>query len=534
MFTPPVKEMLFILYDVLGFSHEELDRQTAEAVLEEAAKLASEKIAPTNQTGDIQGVRLEDGQAKMADGFKEAYEAYLEGGWNALPFAPEYDGQGLPWAIDFPVQEMWQGANMAFGLCPILIQGAIEAIIAHGSSEQKDKYLPKLISGEWTGTMNITEPQAGSDLGGISTHATPQEDGTYKITGQKIFITYGDHDLTDNIVHLVLARIDGAKEGARSMSVFIVPKKLDDGTHNGVKCIGLEHKLGIHGSPTCTMSYENATGYLLGRAGLGLKYMFTMMQNARLAVGLQGVGVSERAYQEAYAYAHERRQGKASASKDDPSMIAKHPDVKRMLMDMHSRTMAGRMMAYSAALALDAKDKKRADFLTPIVKAWCSDMAVEVASIGIQVHGGMGFMQESAAGQYYRDARVLPIYEGTNGIQASDFIFRKVARDKGRVIGEYIEEMKGLVEEDYLTELSNAVNNIVEMNEAEKKDDIAWSATPFLKGFATIYGAALLAKAAKANPEFELQSGYTIHELSEFYTKNILPLSRAGLAPLLG
>ncbi len=533
---------MFILYDVFGFSQEKLDCDTCGAVLKEAAKLASEEIAPINLSGDVQGVCLEEGQVKTADGFKEAYQAYCEGGWNALPFASEYDGQGLPWALAFPVQEMWQGANMSFGLCPILNQSAIEAISVHGSQEQKDLYLPKLISGEWTGTMNITEPQAGSDLGSIATRAQLQDDGSYKITGQKIFITFGDHDLTDNIVHLVLARIEGAPEGAMGISMFIVPKCLNDGEPNSVKCIGLEHKLGIHASPTCTMSFDRAKGYLIGRKNIGLKYMFTMMQNARLAVGLQGVGVGERAYQEAYAYAHERRQGKAINSQEEgnkPSMIAQHPDVRRMLMDMHARVMAGRMIAYSAAMELDkavAGDRqgaKHADFLTPVVKSWCSDVAVEVASIGIQVHGGMGFMQESAAAQYYRDARVLPIYEGTNGIQASDFVFRKVARDKAALAGAYITDMQGLVEDIYISDLQKATQHILTLNEEDKREEMSWIATPYIKAFAYIYGGGLMAKAAKANPDFMLESGYTIQDLSDFYAKNILPLGQAQLRAVL-
>ncbi|MFP4386016.1 MAG: acyl-CoA dehydrogenase family protein [Alphaproteobacteria bacterium] len=540
MFIPPVKEMLFLLHDVLGFSHQDLDRETCEAILEEASRLASEQIAPINLTGDRQGARLEDGRVKTADGFKQAYAAYVEGGWNALPFDPHYGGQGLPWALAFAVQEMWQGANMSFGLCPILNQSAVEAIKVHGSQDQKETYLPKLISGEWTGTMNITEPQAGSDLGNIATRAVPQDDGTYKITGQKIYITFGDHDLTQNIIHLVLARMEGSPDGATGISMFIVPKILDDGAQNAVKCIGIEHKLGICASPTCTMDFDRATGYLIGRKNVGLKYMFTMMQNARLSVGLQGVGLCERAYQEADAYAHERRQGKASSAQDDkPSMIAQHPDVRRMLMDMHARTMAGRMMAYSAALALDQAaqgDKqaaKRADFLTPLVKAWCSDTAVEVASLGIQIHGGMGFMQESAAAQYYRDARVLPIYEGTNGIQASDFVFRKVARDKASMAKSFIAQMDGLVEEAYLRDLSKAVEHIIELSAEDKRDEMAWVATPFLTAFACIYGAAILSKAAKVQPDFEGSSRYNIAQLSEFFSTNILPVGWAHLFPIL-
>ncbi len=536
MFNPPVKEMLFIIHDVLGFTHEELDFETCEAVLEEAAKLASEKIAPINLSGDIQGVRLEKDQVKMADGFKEAYKDYCDGGWNALPFSSEYGGQDLPWVLAFPVQEMWQGANMSFGLCPILNNSAVEAIMAHGSEEQKETYLPKLVSGEWTGTMNITEPQAGSDLGSISTCAVLQEDGTYRITGQKIFITYGDHDLTDNIIHLVLARIEGAREGAAGISMFIVPKKLENGELNGVQCIGLEHKLGIHASPTCTMSFENAIGYLIGRQNVGLKYMFTMMKNARLSVGLQGVGVAERAYQEAYDYAHQRRQGKALNDEgSEPSIIANYPDVRRMLMDMHARTFAGRLIAYSAAIERDhaiAGDKHaaaKADFLTPVVKSWCSDMAVEVASISIQVHGGMGFMQESAAAQYYRDARVLPIYEGTNGIQASDFVFRKVVRDKSILMNGFIEDMKGFVPEDYIKELSTATSHILALNDDNRRNDISWISTPYLKAFAYIYGGALLSRATSSNPDFQLQSGYRVQDLSDFYIRNVIPFGRAYL-----
>lgn len=538
MYTPPVKEMLFILQDVLGFSHEELDSNTCEAVLDEAAKLASDVIAPTNTVGDKQGVTLVDGSVKTADGFKEAYASYCEGGWNALSFDTEYGGQGLPWALSFPVQEMWQGANMSFGLCPILNQGAIEAITCHGSQEQRDLYLPKLVSGEWAGTMNITEPQAGSDLGEISTRAVEQEDGSYKITGQKIFITFGDHDLTENIIHLVLARAEGAPEGPMGISMFIVPKMLENGEKNGVKCIGLEHKLGIHASPTCTMDYDQAAGYLIGRKNAGLKHMFTMMSNARLGVGLQGVALCDRAYQNAYKYAHERVQGKAFNEKTGkPAVIAQHADVRRMLMDMHARAFAGRIMAYSAAMELDkgvAGDKqgqKRADFLTPVVKAWCTDMAVEVASIGIQVHGGMGFMEETGAAQYYRDARVLPIYEGTNGIQASDMAFRKVAR--GGLVHDFVSEMGGLVADSYVEGLSNATDHIVGLNKNKQRDDVAWVATPYLKAFSYIYGGACLAKAAKANPEFKLQSDYTIQELSDFYASSILPLGQAYITSVL-
>ncbi|MEZ5918597.1 MAG: acyl-CoA dehydrogenase family protein [Alphaproteobacteria bacterium] len=311
-YTPPVEEMLFLLFDVLGFADEDMDRETVQAVLEEAAKLASGELAPLNADGDKAGATLEGETVKTAPGFKEAYRHYCEGGWNAVPFDPEYGGQGLPWALAFPVQEMWQGANLSFGLCPLLNQGAVEAISTHGTAAQKALYLPHLISGEWTGTMNLTESQAGSDLGLLRAKAERREDGAYTITGQKIFITYGEHDMAENIIHLVLARLPDAPEDVRGISLFIVPKILEDGTRNAVRCIGLEHKLGIHASPTCTMEFDGATGYLLGTENEGLKCMFTMMNNARLSVGLQGVALAERAYQHAASYAQERVQREES------------------------------------------------------------------------------------------------------------------------------------------------------------------------------------------------------------------------------
>ncbi len=529
-YLPPVQEMLFNLYDVLGFSHDDIDRETSEAVLEEAAKLASNVLAPLNKIGDEQGAVIKEGGVKTAAGFKEAYKSYCDGGWNAVPFDQKYDGQGLPWALAFPIQEMWQGANMSFGLCPLLNQGAVEAISSHGSDEQKEKYLPKLISGEWAGTMNITESQAGSDLGLIRTKAVKQSDGSYKITGQKIFITYGDHDLTDNIIHLVLARIEGAPEGVRGISLFIVPKILDNGEKNSLEAIGLEHKLGIHASPTCTMDFDGARGFLVGQENQGLKYMFTMMNNARLCVGLQGVAIAERAYQHANNYACERVQGKSLES-GEAVTISHHPDVQRMLMDMKSRTVAGRLMAYSAAIELDNAilgddmSRSRVDFLTPIVKSWCTDMAVEVASIGIQVHGGTGFIEESGAAQYYRDARILPIYEGTNGIQASDFVFRKVLRDSGAMANLYIEEMQGLVGDSYLGKLSKATENMLDLAKNDDMEQVAWFASPYLKAFSCALGASLIEKSVKVGdvgmPSFKKQA--------EFYKQNILPIGMAQL-----
>ena len=340
-YTPPIQDMMFTLNTVLGFQHEDLDQETQTAILDEAAKLACDVLAPLNKTGDDHGATLKDGEVKTAPGFKDAYAAYRDGGWNAVPFDPDYGGQGLPWALAFPIQEMWQAANMSFGLCPLLNQGAVEAILSHGSDAQKEYYLPKLISGEWTGTMNLTEPQAGSDLGLLKTKAEKQSDGSYKISGQKIYITYGEHDLAENIIHLVLARATDAPEDVKGISLFIVPKFLEDGTRNDVKCTGLEHKLGIHASPTCTMQFGDeggATGYLIGEEHEGLKYMFTMMNNARLSVGLQGVAIAERSYQAAKAYAAERVQGKSLAEQShDRITIDHHPDVKRMLKNYASQ-----------------------------------------------------------------------------------------------------------------------------------------------------------------------------------------------------
>ncbi|MGH1456778.1 MAG: acyl-CoA dehydrogenase [Alphaproteobacteria bacterium] len=531
-YIPPVSDMMFALYDVLGFTHDDIDRETSESILDEAAKLASGVLAPLNKSGDVQGARLRDGVVKTADGFKDAYKTYCDGGWNAVPFDPEYDGQGLPWALAFPIQEMWQGANMSFGLCPLLNQGAVEAIISHGSDVQKDYYLPKLISGEWTGTMNITEAQAGSDLGLIRSKAEPQEGGDYRITGQKIFITYGDHDMAENIIHLVLARTPNAPEDVHGISMFIVPKFLEDGTRNTVNCIGLEHKLGIHASPTCTMDFDSAVGYLVGEDGRGLKYMFTMMNNARLSVGLQGVAIAERAMQRANTFAKERKQGKAIGGEERVN-ISEHPDVKRMMMDMHAHVTAGRLMTYSAAIELDKASsgdkaaRMRADFLTPIVKSWCTDMASHVTSTGIQVHGGMGFIEETGAAQYYRDARILSIYEGTNGIQASDLSFRKVLRDDGHVAHVFLGELSGLIPDEIVDHLKRSTDKLLTLGEKGDLNEIAWNATPYLKAFGYAYGGAMLAQASRVNSEFTGGAKTTIKDINDFYTRNILPIGLA-------
>jgi len=443
-YTAPLTEMLFILRQIIGTENlqklpgqDGLTDDLIEAVLNEGANLAEGVIADLNHGGDKAGCQWADGTVTTAPGWKKAYDAYRNGGWNGVPFSTDFGGQGLPWTLAFPLTEMWQAANMSFGLCPLLNQGAIEAVIHHGSDAQKAYYLPKLVSGEWTGTMNLTESQAGSDLAAVRTKAERAGDGVYKVTGQKIFITYGEHDLTDNIIHLVLARLPDAPEGVKGISLFIVPKFLEDGTRNDVTCVSIEHKLGIHASPTCTMSFGDkggATAYLVGQEHEGIKYMFTMMNNARLGVGIQGVAIADRATQAATAYAADREQGGRK--------IIEHADVKRMLLTMRSYVTAGRMMTYAAAFAIDRGDKAMVDLMTPVVKGWCTDRSVDVASLGVQVHGGMGFIEETGAAQYYRDARILPIYEGTNGIQAADLVFRKVVRDDGAVLLDWIAQQK--------------------------------------------------------------------------------------------
>jgi len=448
-YSAPLQEMLFILRHVIGAEklqslpgQEALDLGTVEEILNAGAELAEGVLAPLNESGDKQGCRMKDGAVTTADGWKQAYDSFRNNGWNGVPFPMDFGGMGLPWIVAFPLNEMVQSANMSFGLCPLLTQGAIEAIMHHGTDAQKEFYLPKLVSGQWTGTMNLTEPQAGSDLAAVRTRAERNGDGTYKIFGSKIFITYGEHDLSDNIIHLVLARLPDGPEGVKGISLFIVPKFLEDGSRNDVACTGLEHKLGIHASPTCSMSFgdkEGARAYLVGQEHEGIKYMFTMMNNARLSVGVQGVAIAERAAQAAKAYAAARIQGGKS--------IIEHADVKRMILTMESQVQAGRMMACQAAYAIDSSDKTLVDLLTPVVKGWCTDRSVDVASLGVQIHGGMGFIEETGAAQYYRDARILPIYEGTNGIQAMDLVSRKIVRDDGAGITRWIEDQKITLQE---------------------------------------------------------------------------------------
>lgn len=455
-YKAPLKDMNFALRhsgrigqlaQLPGF--EDASDDMVSAILDEAGKLANSVLSPLNEVGDHTGVRLDGDAVPTPEGFADAYRQFAEGGWGSLQFDPEYGGQGLPYALSIPVMEMWQSANMAWGLCPLLSQGAVEAIFCNASEELKARYLPQLISGEWTGTMNLTEPQAGSDLAAIRSKAEREGDH-YRITGQKIFITWGEHDMADNIIHLVLARLPDAPPGVKGISLFVVPKFLvnDDGSlgeRNDAKCVSLEHKLGIHASPTAVMAFGDnggAIGYLVGEENKGLACMFTMMNNARLAVGLQGVAISERAYQHALEYAHDRVQSAPVGSRDAAPII-RHADVRRMLQTMKSVTEAGRALAYDACASLDfahhdtdenvrAAQAARAAYLTPIVKGWCTEMAQEVTSLGVQVHGGMGFIEETGAAQHYRDARILPIYEGTNAIQALDLVGRKTLFDQGK------------------------------------------------------------------------------------------------------
>lgn len=439
---------------------DEINADLAVAVLEEAAKLGSDVLAPLNWSGDQDGVTLNDNGVQEAPGFKGAYQQFAEGGWMSLTADEEFGGQNLPNALSTAVTEIWNSANLSFALCPLLSQGAMESLKHHGSTELQNAYLPKLIAGEWTGTMNLTEPDAGTDLAAVKTKAVRNGD-SYLISGQKIFITWGDHQMTDNIIHLVLARLPDAPAGVKGISLFIVPKfKLDDagepGERNAAHCISLEHKLGIHASPTCVMEFKDAEGYLVGEENNGLSYMFTMMNHARQAVGLQGLAISERSYQQAVAFAKERVQGTRRDGSRIP--IIQHPDVRRMLMVMKSAIEAMRALALTASAELDranyaadaeaeAKHAQRVELYTPIIKGWLTELSLEMTSLGVQVHGGMGFIEETGAAQHYRDARILPIYEGTNGIQALDFIGRKVLSNQGEVLQSLLDDMQTTLEQ---------------------------------------------------------------------------------------
>ncbi|MCY3850189.1 MAG: acyl-CoA dehydrogenase [Acidimicrobiaceae bacterium] len=447
-----------------GFEHTE--PELVDGLLDEAARFFEQVVAPTNRDGDTIGSqRNDDGSVTAAPGLAKAYRQHVASGWNGIGMPAEYGGGGFPWLLGLAVQEMLASANMGYSLCSILTQAAIDALLNHGSEEQKETYLAKMVTGEWSGTMNLTEPQAGSDVGALTSRAEPDGDGAWRITGQKIFVTWGEHDMADNIVHMVLARTPGAPAGTRGVSLFIVPKFLvDDGSlgeRNDVHCVSIEHKLGIHASPTCVMAYGDnggAVGYMVGAENAGMAAMFTMMNNARLSVGLEGVALAERAYQQALDHALQRRQGRAQgAAGAGPSPIVEHPDVQRMLLDMRSGIAAMRGLCYRNAEALDwaargpdeatrTKGEERAAILTPLSKAWCTDLGCELTSIGIQIHGGMGYIEETGAAQHFRDARIAPIYEGTNGIQALDLVGRKLPMRGGGVVADLLLSIAATVE----------------------------------------------------------------------------------------
>ena len=471
-YSAPLADMRFVLQHVAGLEQlaslpgfEALEPDLVDQILLEGGRFSASVLSPLNPIGDRQGARIENGVVRAADGFGAAYRQWAEAGWNAVPFDPAYGGQGLPWVLTTALWEMWDSANLAFSLCPVLTQATIDALERHGTTEQKEKYLEKLISGQWTGTMNLTEPQSGTDLGAIRTRSIREGDH-YLLKGQKIFITWGDHDMTDNIIHLVLARSPDSPPGTRGLSLFIVPKFLvnDDGSpgrRNDVRPVSLEHKLGIHASPTCIMAYgedDGAIGYLVGEENRGIEYMFVMMNNARLAVGLQGLAIAERAYQQAVGFAKERIQGRPVQGASGPVPILQHPDVRRMLLDMKSRIGAMRGICYWVAAELDrsvrltdpaqrARAQAVVDLMIPVVKAWCTDTGLAITSINIQVHGGMGFIEETGAAQHYRDARITTIYEGTNGVQAMDLLGRKIARDGGETAHLFLGQVQATLDE---------------------------------------------------------------------------------------
>jgi alkylation response protein AidB-like acyl-CoA dehydrogenase len=567
-YQAPVDDIAFALKTAANFDdliarglYPGLDAETIAAIIEEAGKFGAEVLAPLGALGDRAGSKFAEGEVTTPEGFRAAYRQFCGGGWSSLPCSEKFGGQGLPQVVSAAVGEIWNASDVSFGLCPLLTQGAIHALEAGGSEELKAKFLPKMIAGTWTGTMNLTEPHAGSDLGPLSTRAVPQGDGTYRITGTKIFITYGEHDMAENIIHLVLARLPDAPDGTRGISLFLVPKFLVNhdgslGERNDVICAGVEHKLGIMASPTCVMKFgENggAIGYLIGEENRGLATMFVMMNAARLGVGLQGVGVAERATQQAVAYAKERRQGKKVGANDAPGMspIIEHPDVRRMLLTMKAKTQAARMICYATAREFDIAHRSsdeverkaaldKAALLTPLSKAFSTDIANEVASLGIQVHGGMGFIEETGAARYFRDARILPIYEGTNGIQAIDLVTRKLPLEGGAVVTSYLAELAVVIAEvrasnrpefgamprrltEALSGLQTATLWMALMLQSAPESALA-SATPFLRLMSLVAGGTYLAKGALSE-----EASSPRVAIARFFAENLLT-EAAGLA----
>ncbi|MGB0843616.1 MAG: acyl-CoA dehydrogenase [Alphaproteobacteria bacterium] len=560
-YNAPVADMQFVLKHIAKIDevcdlpkYEDASPDLIDAVLDEAAKFTGEVLAPLNHTGDIQGATYENGVVRVPDGFKEAYQQFVDAGWQGLPFDPDHGGQGLPWVLQTAISEMLNSSNLAFALSPLLTQGAIDALEEHGNEEQKATYLPNLLTGKWNGTMNLTEPQAGTDVGAARTRAVKADDGSYRIKGSKIFITWGENDCTENIIHLVLARVPDAPEGSKGISLFIVPKFMVNadgslGERNDLRCSGIEHKLGIHGSPTCMMSFgdnEGAIGYLVGEENRGMQYMFTMMNNARLAVGVQGLAIAERAYQAAVSYAKERKQSSEIGSKDRTSVaIIKHPDVRRNLLLMKSQIEAMRGLAY---YTLAQQDRQRAtgnaesgqvvDLLVPVVKSWLTDKGVELASIGVQIHGGMGFIEETGAAQYYRDARILPIYEGTNGVQALDLMGRKTFKDQGAATRLMLDKMNntharlqaaGLSDtaasvKDATSSVETGLNAMLAFGASGEIKAAASAATAYQELLSICFGAWIMAErllAAQGDAQFETSQAIT----TKFYMTQILPKS---------
>ena len=583
-YKPPVRDVAFVLDNLVdldalcaldAYSH--IDADTLKGALEENARFVAEVIAPVNRVGDIEGSVHDPATntVRTPTGFVEAYRQYVAAGWGGVPFPVEYDGGGFPWLAGIALQEFISSGNMAFSMAPLLTQGAIDLLLEHGSEELKERYLRRMVTGEWTGTMNLTEPQAGSDVGAVRTKAVPQGDGTYRITGTKIYITFGEHDMAENIVHLVLARTPDAPPGTKGISCFVVPKYLvnDDGSlgeRNDAVCVSIEHKMGIKASPTCVMSYGEAggaVGYLIGEENQGMRYMFTMMNNARLSVGLEGLSLAERAYQDAYTYAIERHQGRApGAPAGEQSLIIAHPDVRRMLLTMRSLTEAMRNIVYVTAEAIDvsrhhpdaevrAARNEFVDLLIPVAKGWCTDMGVEVTSLAIQVWGGMGFIEESGVPQHYRDARITTIYEGTNGIQAMDLVGRKLGLRGGAAVMELFDTMASIDAElaaagddlaasrkalaDALATTRSTTEWVMTNGLANPVDALA-GATPFLRMFSLVVAGWLMARQALAARAVGGDEGEAKLATARFFCEQWLPQVHgltaqvtAGAAPLM-
>ncbi len=563
-YNPPLKDIKFVLNSIAGlddllaadaFAH--VDGETVDFVLDEVGRFMAEVIAPTNRDGDTIGAKWNDGEVNMPASFGPAYSQYVDSGFNAVALSAEFGGGGFPIVTGIAIQEMLTSANMGFSLCLLLTQGAIEAFMHHGTDEQKATYLPKMLTGEWTGTMNLTEPQAGSDVGALTSKAEPVGDGSYKIFGQKIFITFGEHDMSKNIIHLVLARTPGAPPGTRGISMFVVPKFFvnEDGSmgdRNDVSCVSIEHKLGIHGSPTCVLAYgenDGAIGWLVGNENEGMRNMFTMMNSARLSVGLEGLSIAERAYQDALLYAQERVQGTAiGAEKGTKSSIIDHADVRRMLMTQRAWIDAMRCLAYSNAAAIDRSNaaptedartaaKEIADLYIPLTKGLCTDLGNELTSIAIQVHGGMGFIEETGVAQHYRDARIAAIYEGTNGIQAADLVGRKLPMRSGGVVMDHLSEIDQIAKDisaidgfgkysENLTAAVSATRSATDwlISQASSPNEVLAGSVPYLRMLATVVCGGLMGRLAMAADAAEDEAyGQAKKTSAKFFGEQILP-----------